>query len=212
MINTVIFDLDGTLVDTNELIADSWRYTVKEHTGRDMSDEEIRKTLGEILLDSMRWVMPEVDPEEALETYRIYQRSIFIDRIKLYDGAEETLRALKEAGCTIGLLTSRLTASTGKALAHFKIAELFDAVLTASDTVKFKPDPEPVYIILEKLGKKPGESMFVGDTVHDIEAGLASGLFTVLVDWSYALPREMREGAPAPDAIIEKMEDLLKFI
>jgi len=212
MINTVIFDLDGTLVNTNDLIVDSWRYTVKKLTGRDITDEEIRGTLGEILLDSMLRTMPDIDPETALETYRIYQRSIFLDRIELYDGTKETLCAIHKAGYKIALLTSRLRSSSEKALKHFGIADLFDVVLTASDTKTFKPDPDPVYLMLDMLGSKAEHTILVGDTIHDIEAGLAAGVFTVLVDWSYALPPEKRADAPAPDAVIEKMQDLLTLL
>jgi len=212
MINTVVFDMDGTLIDTNELIFDSWRYTIRTLAGRDATEEEIRKTLGEILLDSTLRIMPEVDPDTALDVYRKYQRRIFLDRITLYDGVEETLRVLHETGYKNVLLTSRLRSSTERALKHFNIAGFFDAVLTASDTELFKPDPEPVYQILDMVGSKPEEALLIGDTVHDIEAGLAAGVFTVLVGWSVALPPEQREGAPKPDAVIEKIPDLLYLL
>jgi len=211
-INTIVFDMDGTLVDTNELVADSWRYAVKELTGRDITDEEIRQTMGELLRDSMLRLMPEIDPDTALELYRAYQREIFLERISLYDGVENVLRELQEKGYKNVLLTSRLRTSCDRALSHFGIAQYFDAVLTASDTKVFKPDPEPVYMILDMAGAEPGEAMMIGDTVHDIEAGIAAGVFTVLVDWSVAMPPEKRKSAPKPDAVIEKMEDILLLL
>jgi len=212
MIDTIVFDLDGTLVDTNELVADSWRYTVKTHADSGITEDEIRGTMGELLLDSLKRILPETDPEEALETYREYQRELFLDRIRLFDGAEEVLRELHGSGIKNGLLTSRLITSATKALEHFGLTELFDAVLTASDTKVFKPDPAPVYEILGMLGSRPEEAIFVGDTVHDIEAGLAAGLYTVLVDWSYALPPEKRADVPKPDAVIKSMKELLTLI
>ena len=211
-VNTVLFDFDGTLVDTNGLISESWRYTVKTLKNRDITDDEIRSSLGEILLDSMRRLMPDVDPEKAVELYRVHQRDIFLDRISLYEGVEEVLYALHEAGYKNALVTSRLKNSTEKGLAHFGLDKLFDAVLTASDTEVFKPDPTPIYLVLDMLGSRPEEAIFVGDTIHDIEAGLAAGVFTVLVDWSYALPPEKRVAAPVPDAVIEKMQDLLQLL
>jgi len=212
MINTVVFDLDGTLLDTNDLIADSWSYTLKTLTGRGITDEEIRGTMGELLADSMRRLMPEIDTEEALDVYRMYQREIFLGSIKLYEGVEETLRELHGAGVKCALLTSRLRPSTVKALDHYGITDLFEAVLTASDTEVFKPDPAPIFQILDIIGSRPEEAMLLGDTVHDIEAGLAAGVFTVLVGWSYALPPEERESAPKPDAVIEKMRDILTLV
>ena len=207
-ISTALFDLDGTLMDSNELIDDTWRYTVKTLTGRDISDEDVRLTLGEILADSMRRLIPDVDVEEALVVYRAYQRDFFIDRIRLFDGAEDVLRALRAAGFRTGLVTSRLKNSTERALAHFGIGGLFDAVLTASDTEAFKPDPTPILVILDRLGGRPEEAVYFGDTVHDIEAGLAAGVFTALVDWSAALPPGMRAGCAAPDAVIGSMRDI----
>ena len=211
-VNTVLFDFDGTLVDTNELISDTWHHTVKTLTGHDITEAEIRRTLGEILQYSMQRLMPEIDPEKAIDVYREYQRSVFLDRIKLFEGVEEVLSALRAAGHKTAIVTSRLRTSTEKALKHFNLYGLFDTVLTASDTKIFKPDPAPIYLILDMLGSKPEEAILVGDTKHDIEAGLAAGVFTVLVDWSYALPPENRANAPAPDAVIEKMKDLLTLL
>ena len=211
-VKAVLFDFDGTIMDTNELISDSWRYTVGELTGRQISDDEIRLTLGEILSDSMHRLMPDVDTERALDLYRNYQRDIFLDRITLFDGSLDVLRMLRAAGYKTALVTSRLKGSTERGLAHFGLDSLFDAVLTASDTDTFKPDPAPINIILDKIGCGPKEAIYVGDTKHDIEAGLAAGVFTVLVDWSLALPPDKREDCPAPDAVIVKMRDILDLL
>lgn len=211
-VDTVLFDFDGTLADTNGLIIETWRQTTRTLAGRDISDEEIRASLGEMLVDSFRRIMPDVETDEALRFYREYQQRIFLDRIKLFDGAEDVLRTLRAAGYKTALVTSRLRNSTEKALAHFKIADLFDAVLTASDTDKFKPDPTPVYMILDMVGSLTKEAILIGDTKHDVEAGQAAGVFTVLADWSFALPPEKRAGAPAPDAVIKEMRDILKML
>ena len=211
-VNAVLFDFDGTLMDTNELISDSWRHTVWELTGRQVSDDEIRLTLGEMLADSMRRLMPDVDTERALDLYRNYQRDIFLDRIKLFDGSEDVLRTLRAAGYKTALVTSRLKGSTERGLAHFGLDCLFDAVLTASDTDVFKPDPAPINIILDKIGSGPKEAIYIGDTTHDIEAGLAAGVFTVLVDWSLALPPDKRADCPAPDTVIKGMLDILDLL
>jgi len=212
-IKAVLWDFDGTLLDSNDVISESWRHTVMSYVGREVSDEELRRTFGEMLIDSMRWLVPEVDPVEAVDFYREYQKEIFLDRIRLFDGTEEVLRALNKAGFKNAIVTSRLKRSTHRALNKFGLTELFDAVLTASDTDKFKPDPEPIYMILDMIGCSPGEAIFVGDTSHDIEAGKNAGMFTVLVDWSDALPPgKIRDEAPTPDAIIEKLADLLELL
>ena len=208
-VSAVLFDFDGTLMDTNDLIRHTWRYTVKSLTGREMTDDEIRLSLGEMLMDTVRRVMPEVDAEHAVTFYRDYQRGIYLDRIKLFEGAEDVLLALRAAGYRTALVTSRLKGSTERGLIHFGIYNLFDAVLTASDTDVFKPDPAPINIILERLGAGPDEAVYIGDAKQDIEAGIAAGVITVLVDWSLALPPEKRAECPAPDIIIKSLQEIL---
>ena len=212
-IKAVLFDLDGTLLDSYDLIADSWRHTVGSLVSRSVSDDEVKHTLGEMLIDSMRRLIPEVDPEEAVDFYREYQREVFLDRIRLFEGTEELLNTLGKAGIKKALVTSRMKSSTFRALEKFGITGLFDAILTASDTDKFKPDPEPIFMILDMVGCKPEEAILIGDTIHDIEAGKAAGVFTVLANWSLALPPgEARRNAPAPDATINKLRDVSKML
>ena len=212
-IKAVLYDFDGTLLDSNELIAESWRHTVKSLAGREISDDEIRSSLGEMLADSMRRLVPEADPDTARDFYREYQREIFLDRISLFDGTKETLNALKEAGYKNALATSRLKTSTFRALDWFGITDCFDTILTANDTDKFKPDPTPIFMVLDTLGCRPEEAIFIGDTVHDIEAGAAAGVFTLLVDWSFALPPgPVRDNAPAPDGVLKRMQDIPELL
>ena len=210
-VKTVLFDLDGTLIDTNELIIDTWRHTVKTMTGREITDEEVRLTFGELLIDSARRLMPDIDGELIIDFYRKFQREVFIDRIKLFDGAEEVLRKLRANGYKTALVTSRLKSSAVRGLIHFGLEDLFDAILTASDTEKFKPDPEPLFDILDMVGGRPEEAIFVGDTVYDIEAGRNAGVFTVLVGFSYALPPENRTTV-APDVVINELRDILGLL
>jgi len=116
---------------------------------------------------------------------------------------------LNKAGYKNAIVTSRLERSTFRALEKFGLTDFFDAILTASDTDKFKPDPTPIYMILDMIGCKPEESIFIGDTSNDIEAGKNAGIFTVLVGWSDALPvGKIRDEAPVPDVVIEKLTDI----
>ena len=211
-VNTVLFDLDGTLMDSNDLIVESWQYTVKSLTGREISAEEVYTTFGEMLIDSMRRLLPEVDAELARDFFRDYQRGIFLERIKLFDGAEEVLGKLKDAGFKLAIVTSRLKTSAERGLAHLEIAGFFDAVLTASDTDKFKPDPAPIFMILDMVGSKPEEAIFIGDSKQDIEAGAYAGVLTALVDWSIALPPEKRMEEPVPDFVISSLLEILDLL
>ncbi|MDR0876179.1 MAG: HAD-IA family hydrolase [Clostridiales Family XIII bacterium] len=230
--DTALFDFDGTIMDTNGLIIESWKHTVRALTGREITLDEIRGTLGEVIAYSMARIMPEIDPAVAVATYREYQSDRYLKGIRLFDGVAETLAALRGlhglpgqsgrtgqpgrtgqqgSGVKTGLVTSRLANSTYKALDHFGIRQYFDVILTVEDCTKFKPDPEPILLALERLGAAPERTIYLGDTVHDILASKAAGVFTVLADWSVALPPEKRAGAPAADLVIKHMDDLLEL-
>jgi pyrophosphatase PpaX len=218
--DTALFDFDGTIMNTNDLIIESWNHTVRTLTGRKITLDEIRGTLGEVIAHSMQRIMPEIDPKVAVATYREYQADRYLKGIRLFDGVGETLAALRGLhgqdgqqgrGVKTGLVTSRLANSTYKALDHFGIRQYFDLILTVEDCTKFKPDPEPILLALERLGAAPARTIYLGDTVHDILAAKAAGVFTVLADWSVALPPEKRVGAPPADLVIKHMSDLLEL-
>ena len=207
-INTVLFDFDGTVMDTNGVIIDSWQHTFRTIEGKERPVEEIIRTLGEPLDVTMARLYPRMDVSEAVSIYRSYHHDNFGERIKLFPGMKDLIASLKEKGYKLGLVTSRLTASTMQGLEKYDIKEYFDAVVTCSDTEKHKPDPEPLNIALEKLGSKPEESIMLGDTMLDILCARNAGVISVLVGWSLAVPESGRTGENAPDHIIETAEGL----
>ncbi|MDR3295129.1 MAG: HAD-IA family hydrolase [Clostridiales Family XIII bacterium] len=211
-INTILFDFDGTIMDTNDLIIHSWQHTFRVLEGRERPVDEIVGTLGETLHHTLGRLLPEVPLEEAVAAYRGYHADNFRDAIKIYPGVKELLTRLKELGYALGIVTSRMSGTTKQGLEKYALDELFDVVVTCEDCTKHKPDPEPVRIALEKLGKKPEEALMVGDTLGDIKSARAAGAGSVLVDWALSVSEEERTGADAPDYIIEKAEDLLEIL
>jgi pyrophosphatase PpaX len=210
-IDTVLFDFDGTLVDTNELILNSWMYAIEKLTGRKADPNEVMRTFGEVLFDSMRKLIPEVEAQVAIDTYRDYQRDKFLSSIKLYDGVEFVLKELKERGFNTAIVTSRLRASTMLGLEHFGLTGYFSAIVTADDIVQHKPSPEPLQTALKEVGSVPERAIMVGDTKHDIAAAKNAEVISVLVDYSVAFPPEKREGT-TPDIIIEDLRDILTLL
>jgi len=211
-INTVLFDFDGTIMDTYDVIIGSWQHTFKTIDGKERPVDEILSTMGEPLALTMTKLFPAVDAAEAISVYRSYHRDNFGERIKLFPGMKELLASLKERGYKLGLVTSRLTGTTMEGLEKYGIKEYFDAVVTADDTEKHKPDPEPVNITLKKLCALPEESIMVGDTRFDILCARNAGVKSVLVGWAIAVSEEDKTGTDAPDHIIEKAEDLLEIL
>ena len=186
MIDTVLFDFDGTLADTNDLIIASWQYTYRERIGHTVSKEEILKTFGEPLVESMRKAFPEFDVDESIEIYRSFQREIFSDAIKPFPGVPELVKELSARGFKIGVVTSRARTSTYLGLELFGLDPYIDAVITCDDCAEHKPAPGPCLACLEALGSKPGNSVMVGDSKYDIGCANNAGVTSVMVGWSMA--------------------------
>jgi pyrophosphatase PpaX len=211
-VNTILFDFDGTVMDTNTVIINSWQHTFRTLTGAERPVDDIIATFGEVLYDTMAKFFPDVPVSEAVEIYRSYHRDNFGPMISVFPGVRELIEELKARGCTLAVVTSRLPSTTMEGLEKYRLSDYFDLVVTCEDCKKFKPDPEPVLIALEKLGKKPEEALMVGDTLHDIRCARAAGVKSALVGWAVAVSEEERNGACGPDYFIEKADDLLKIL
>jgi pyrophosphatase PpaX len=211
-IDTVLFDFDGTVMDTTDVIIGSWQHTFMKFEGRERPVEDIIKTFGEILSHTMKNVLPHVDTEEAIDAYRSYHRDNFGERISVFEGMAELLAELKKRNFKTGLVTSRLSGTTWEGLRQYNLAEYFDVVVSCDDTDKHKPDPTPVNIALERLGSKPENAIMLGDTKFDILCAKNAGVRSVLVGWHVAMTPEDINGDNGPDHIIEKAEDLFLII
>ncbi|MBR5315402.1 MAG: HAD-IA family hydrolase [Firmicutes bacterium] len=209
---SILFDFDGTLANTNGLVLESWKHTFRILRGIEQSDDVIKKTFGEPLGVSMQKFFPKVPVEKAIEVYRGYQKDVFENLIEPFDGMVELVKELKAKGFKTAVTTSRLGPSTMAGLNKFGLGEDFDVVVTASDTTKHKPDPEPVLITLEKLGSKPEEALMIGDSMFDIKCAHNAGVKAVLVGWAEAVTEEDLNGPDRPDYFIEKAEDLFELL
>ena len=220
---TVVFDFDGTIADTNQLIIGSWQAVFRARTGNEGDISDILSTFGEPLYYTMEKMFPDYDVEESVDIYRSYQQEIFLDEIGIFPGIKELIVELKERGYKVGIATSRLRESTLRGLKKFELEDYIDALVTVEDTDKHKPDPEPALICLEKLGSTSDESIMVGDSAYDMGCGKNAGMTTVLVGWSEVAKSGVESTAKerktdgevdifAPDYIIEEAEDLWKIL
>lgn len=211
-IDTVLFDFDGTIMDTNNVILMSWQHTFKTLENREEKVETLVKTFGEPLETTMRKFFPHIPTEESIEIYRSYHRDNFGELIDLFPGMKELLAKVKGGGFKTGLVTSRLWHTTRQGMEKYGIEEYFDAVVTAEDTTRHKPDPQPVNIALEKLEAKPQQAIMLGDTMFDILCARNAGVRSVLVAWSMALDYRKDFGGDGPDYIIHRADELLDII
>lgn len=202
----VLFDLDGTLIDSIELILQSARHAFigRERTP---SDAEWLAGVGIPLATMFRkYARDDADTEALVARYRAFQIPNHDRLVRAYDGVAETIRALREARHPLGIVTSKTEALARRGIELVGIGLHFDVVIGCDTIEHHKPDPRPVLAALERLRRDPGESVFVGDSVHDIAAGNAAGVVTVAALWG---PFSREDLAPSrPQHYLERISDL----
>jgi pyrophosphatase PpaX len=207
----VLFDLDGTLADTVELILSSYRHTMRTHLGEAPPDERWLSTMGTPLRDQLAAFAR--DPTEAagmLETYTTFQRAIHDQVVKPFPGACEVLAGLSARGTRIGIVTSKREEVARRTIAVCGLDTHIETLVCAEHVRRGKPDPEAVHLALDALdlSDRADETLFVGDSPFDLRAGRAAGTRTAAVCWG-ACSRAILV-AEAPDYVLERFEDLLE--
>ena len=179
----VLFDFDGTLVNTNDVIIASWQHTYRHYLGHEVDVDHITACFGEPLLLTMEREFPGVDPQEAAEVYRSFQVENAHRLVTIFPGIRELLDALKKAGYVLGVVTSRTRESTLRYTNMFDITSCFADMVCCDDTDIHKPNPEPLLLAMKKLGATPEESIMIGDSPFDIKCANNAGVDSVMVNW-----------------------------
>ncbi|MEH7125045.1 pyrophosphatase PpaX [Bacillus sp. JJ1532] len=208
-VNTILFDLDGTLIDTNELIISSFLHVLGSYYPDRYKREDVLPFMGPTLRETFESVNPE-KVEEMIEAYKDFNITNHDLLVKEFPGVFETIRTLKEAGYKIGIVTTKGMITVKMGLALTKLDQFFDVVVALDHVQNPKPDPEPILKALEQLQANPEEAMMVGDNSHDILGGKNAGTQTVGVAWSLK-GKQFLEGFD-PDYLIDHMEDLLDIL
>lgn len=209
-IKTVLIDFDGTLANTNGIVIRSFQHTYRTFQGREEKEAVITRSFGEPLRTTMARVFGAEYEDEAVEVYRSYQMDRFESLIEPFPGMDELVRQLKAKGYQTALVTSRVKESAVRGLRKFGLEEEFDVITTVDDLMKHKPDPECIYVTLEKLGASPEEAVMLGDSRFDILCARNAGVRSILVDWS-VMPEEERQAVRA-DFLAKTPEEILKWI
>ncbi|MCI8609898.1 MAG: HAD-IIIA family hydrolase [Firmicutes bacterium] len=212
MIRNILFDFDGTLVNTNDVIIASWQHTYQTYLGHEVSVERITRCFGEPLLLTMAREFPEVDPEDAAVTYRTFQVKEAEKLVRLFPGIVDMLKALKEAGCQIGIVTSRTRESALRYMNQLNITSYFDDMVNCDDTDVHKPNPEPLLLAMKKLGATAQDSIMVGDSPFDIKCANNAGVRSALVDWRITSDENQQVGKAVADFTIKTPMDLVELI
>ena len=204
---TVLFDLDGTVVDSGAIILASMRHATREVLGRDYSDAELMQTVGGPGLEAQMHALAPEHVDRLVTVYRAHNEPLH-DELEACAGMEDVLVRLHEAGSRLGIVTAKRRATVELAFARVPIGHLFETIVGGDETQRHKPDPEPLLLAAERLGADPGETAYAGDSPFDVRAAKAAGMFAVAVTWGRIHDRK-RLVAEGPDAIVDTAEELL---
>ena len=208
-LTTFLFDLDGTLIDSIELILRSYRHTMQLHRGNQPlpPDDMWLKGLGTPLSVQFRHVTEdEVEIDAMIATYRTYNLTHHDALAKPYEGISVEVLRLKARGKRLGLVTSKLRDGALRGIKVCGLDQAFDVVLGCDNVTHPKPHPEPVLKAMDLLGARGAETVFIGDSRFDIECGRAAGVTTAAVLWG-PFDRAHLEDLQ-PDYWLEKPADL----
>ncbi|MDQ6600316.1 pyrophosphatase PpaX [Bacillus salipaludis] len=208
-ITTLLFDLDGTLIDTNELIIATYLHTLEKYYPNKYKREDVLPFMGPTLHEAFSTVDPDRVEEMILE-YRTYNLANHDLLVKEFPSVLETIGTLKEKGYKLGVVTTKRHDTSLKGLRLMKLEEYFDVVVALDHVTKVKPDPEPILKALEQLNSQPEETIMVGDNFHDILAGKNAGTKTAGVAWTIKGRDYLAKYEP--DYMLENMADLLTIL
>ena len=219
----IIFDFDGTLVHTNDVIIGSWQATYEHYLGRQVSRSQIEQTFGETLADTIRNRIPGAPVEEVKSYYRAWQEAHKESLVYIYDGIKELLAELRGRGCVIGVGTSRTASSLWNYLRQFGIDDSIDAVVTMDDVTRHKPHPDTALAVLAKMAgleagaEIPGEiladAVMLGDSRFDIGCASNAGIDSVLTIWGRPIgEEEISTWDWRPTYVIERPSELLSIM
>ena len=194
-LNTVLFDLDGTLIDSIQLIIDSYHHTLEVHGLPPRTDKEWLDGIGTPLrVQFAEWAHDEAQMEAMIATYRDYNIFHHDSRVTVYPGVGEMVRAVRAAGCRTGLVTSKNRVGAFRGLRLAGLEEAMDVVIGADDVTHPKPHREPVDRAVAQLGADPATTVYVGDSIHDMHSGRSAGVRTAAVLWGRsAAPTSSRQ-------------------
>lgn len=206
-IKTILFDLDGTLIDTNALIQASFKHTFDVY-GYQFSEEELMQFNGPPLEKTFT-SLNAAAAEEMIQTYRQHNLANHNHYVKLFPGVETTLNQLKERGVAMGIVSTKKRNGVELGLEVTGLTKFFDTIITFDDVDQAKPHPEPVLKALQEMNRENAGTLMVGDNYHDIESGQNACVQTAGVAWSQKGASFLEKYHPT--FMLREMADLLSM-
>jgi len=201
----VLFDLDGTLIDSGAMILASMRHATRTVLNREIPDEQLLARVGSGLVEEMR-ALDEARVDDLVRVYREHNEPLHRD-LQPCPGVLPLLPRLAAEGRRLGIVTAKRRATVELAFAVLPLRDFFDVLVTAEETERHKPHPEPLLLALERLGRRPDEAAYVGDSRFDVRAAKAAGVAAIAVTWG-GIHSPARLASERPDALVHDAEEL----
>ncbi|MFL5952438.1 MAG: HAD family hydrolase [Gaiellaceae bacterium] len=202
----VLFDLDGTVIDSGAIILASMKHAAREVLGAEPPDELLMAAVGGPGLEAQMHALAPDRVEELVTVYRAHNEPLH-DELACCAGIEDVLVRLKDEGRRLGLVTAKRRATVELAFKALPLRHFFETVVGGDETKGHKPDPEPLLLAAERMNVSPKDCAYVGDSPFDIRAAKAAEMFAVAVTWGGIHERAKLE-AETPDAIVDSGEEL----
>ena len=194
----VLFDLDGTLIDSIQLIVLAAQHAFASRAGPAPSEAEFLAGIGRPLIAQFGpFALDEEDMQLLTLRYREYQHMHHDRLTTLYDGVMDTVLDLHGRGHPLAIVTSKMDGIARRSIAHVGLAPYLSAVVACDHTSRHKPDPEPVHLALDRLGISPERAVFIGDSPYDIQAGNAAGVTSIAATWGAFPPDALAAARPS---------------
>jgi pyrophosphatase PpaX len=209
---TILFDLDGTLLDTKELILSSYRYATHEVLGERLPDELILPYIGIPLIYQMRVIAPE-HADELMKVYREHNARVHDELIRYFDGTREMLDELRDEGKQLAVVTSKRNEPALKGLERFGLEGYFELVIGSEDTLKHKPEPDPLLLAAARLNVPVASCVYVGDSPYDMQAARAAEVTAIGALWGMFSRDELADsGAQYEAPTISALPTIIRAI
>jgi len=204
----VLFDFDGTVVDSGGIILASMRHATETVLARSYSEQELMANVGGPGLEAQMEAFAPDRVEALVRVYRAHNEALH-DELEAFDGIEHALTALKDEGRTLGLVTAKRRGTVDLAFARLPIEHFFDVVVAGNETERHKPDPAPLLLALERVEADAADAAYVGDSPYDMQAARSAGMYAVGVTWGRIHDRDALRDA---DVVVETAEELLAVL
>jgi pyrophosphatase PpaX len=208
--DTVLFDLDGTLIDSGAAILASFHHATQTVLGRRYADDVVMANVGGHGIRRQMAAFDEDRVDDLIAAYRAHNMELYRD-VRLFPGIEPVLERLRDSGRRLGIVTVKSRVTVDLTFELLPLAEYFEAVVNGDDVTEHKPDPAGLELALERLGASPGRAAYVGDSPFDLQAAKAAGMGAIGVTWGRIHGRERLE-PEQPDALIDRPEELLGVV